>query len=312
MKAFLKFVEIQTKVASVFPFMMGTLMALYLDQNIDGLNLILMLVSLICIDMATTGYNHLFDYKRALLKTGYHYEHHNPISSGELKVTSAQIGLMLLVGMGAIAGILLVLRTDMLILILGGLAFGVGLGYSMGPLPLSRTILGELFSGVFMGGLITFISAYIHFDAAQIIRIYNIDQIVTLWINFSLVLPILMISIPLIFLISNIMLANNICDMTEDLINKRYTLPISIGLVNSKRLYFGLVVGAYLALLIGMILKILPFHFALVDLTIPVIWIQTQAFLREPVKSKTFKMAVKNFILFAMAMVLSMILALWI
>ena len=311
MKAFLKFVEIQTKVASVFPFMMGTLMALYLDQNIDGLNLILMLVSLICIDMATTGYNHLFDYKRALLKTGYHYEHHNPISSGELKVTSAQIGLMLLVGMGAIAGILLVLRTDMLILILGGLAFGVGLGYSMGPLPLSRTILGELFSGVFMGGLITFISAYIHFDAAQIIRIYNIDQIVTLWINFSLVLPILMISIPLIFLISNIMLANNICDMSEDFINKRYTLPISIGLVNSKRLYFGLVVGAYLALLIGMILKILPFQFALVDLTIPVIWIQTQAFLREPVKSKTFKMAVKNFILFAMAMVLSMILALW-
>ncbi len=311
MKAFLKFVEIQTKVASVFPFMMGTLMALYLEQNIDGLNLILMLVSLICIDMATTGYNHLFDYKRALLKTGYHYEQHNPISSGELKVTSAQIGLMLLVGMGAIAGILLVLRTDMLILILGGLAFGVGLGYSMGPLPLSRTILGELFSGVFMGGLITFISAYIHFDAAQIIRIYNIDQIVTLWINFSLVLPILMISIPLIFLISNIMLANNICDMSEDFINKRYTLPISIGLVNSKRLYFGLVVGAYLALLIGMILKILPFQFALVDLTIPVIWIQTQAFLREPVKSKTFKMAVKNFILFAMAMVLSMILALW-
>lgn len=311
MKAFLKFVEIQTKVASVFPFMMGTLMALYLDQNIDGFNLFLMLISLICIDMATTGYNHLFDYKRALLKTGYHYEQHNPISSGELKVTSAQIGLMLLVGMGAIAGILLVLRTDMLILILGGLAFGVGLGYSMGPLPLSRTILGELFSGVFMGGLITFISAYIHFDAAQIIRIYNIDQIVTLWINFSLVLPILMISIPLIFLISNIMLANNICDMSEDFINKRYTLPISIGLVNSKRLYFGLVVGAYLALLIGMILKILPFQFALVDLTIPVIWIQTQAFLREPVKSKTFKMAVKNFILFAMAMVLSMILALW-
>ena len=160
MKAFLKFVEIQTKVASIFPFLLGTLMAQYLDQNIDGFNLVLMLISLICIDMATTGYNHLFDYKRALLKTGYHFEHHNPISSGELKETSAQVGLIILVGLGAIAGIVLVLRTDVLILILGGLAFAVGLGYSMGPLPLSRTILGELFSGVFMGGLITFISAY--------------------------------------------------------------------------------------------------------------------------------------------------------
>lgn len=311
MKAFLKFVEIQTKVASIFPFLLGTLMAQYLDQNIDGFNLVLMLISLICIDMATTGYNHLFDYKRALLKTGYHFEHHNPISSGELKETSAQVGLIILVGLGAIAGIVLVLRTDVLILILGGLAFAVGLGYSMGPLPLSRTILGELFSGVFMGGLITFISAYIHFDAAHIIRIYNIDQIVTLWINFGLVLPILMISIPLIFLISNIMLANNMCDMSEDIVNKRYTLPISIGLKMSKKLYFGLVVGAYLALLVGMILKILPFHFVLVDLTIPFIWVQTQAFLREPVKSKTFKMAVKNFIVFAMAMVLSLVLAIW-
>lgn len=311
MKAFLKFVEIQTKVASIFPFLLGTLMALYLDQNIDGFNLVLMLISLICIDMATTGYNHLFDYKRAILKTGYHFEHHNPISSGELKETSAQVGLMILVGLGALAGILLVLRTDVLILVLGGLAFAVGLGYSMGPLPLSRTILGELFSGVFMGGFITFISAYIHFDAARIIRIYNIDQIVTLWINFGLVLPILMISIPLIFLISNIMLANNMCDMSEDIVNKRYTLPISIGLKMSKRLYFSLVVGAYLALLVGMILKLIPFHFALVDLTIPFIWGQTQAFLKEPVKSKTFKMAVKNFILFAMAMVLSLILAIW-
>ena len=311
MRAFLKFVEIQTKVASVLPFVLGTLMALYLEQSIDGFNLVLMLISLICIDMATTGYNHLFDYKRALLKTGYHYEHHNPISSGALKESSARMGLMILVGLGAFAGILLVFRTDALILILGGLAFAVGLGYSMGPLPLSRTILGELFSGVFMGGLITFISAYIHFDAAHIIRIYNISQIVTIWVNFGLVLPILMISIPLIFLISNIMLANNMCDMSEDIVNKRYTLPISIGLKMSKRLYFSLVVGAYLALLVGMILKLLPFHFALVALTIPLIWVQTQTFLREPVKSKTFKMAVKNFIFFAMAMVLSLILAIW-
>ena len=247
-------------------------MAVYLNQTINGINLMLMFISLICIDMATTGFNHLFDYKRAILKTGFHYQHHNPIASGELRESTASKGLIGLVLVGVIAGVFLVTRTDWLVFVLGGLAFGVGLGYSMGPLPISRTILGELFSGIFMGGLIPIIAAYIHFDAAHVIRLSAINRIVSVWINFNLILPILMISIPLIFLISNIMLANNICDVSEDLANKRYTLPVSIGIKNSKMLYIALVMGAYISVLVGMLLEVLPYYLALVGLVLPFIW----------------------------------------
>ena len=73
-KKFLKFVEIQTKVASVIPFSIGTLMALIKHNSINIPNAILMFVSLLCIDMATTGLNHYYDNKRVILKSGYHYQ----------------------------------------------------------------------------------------------------------------------------------------------------------------------------------------------------------------------------------------------
>ncbi len=42
-----------------------------------------------------------------------------------------------------------------------------------------------------------------------------------------------LVSIPMIVGIANIMLANNICDLEEDIANKRHTLPYYIGKKNA-------------------------------------------------------------------------------
>ena len=65
-----KLVEIQTKVASMIPFLFGTLYALFRFQQFDGYHFALMLASLLSFDMATTAINNYYDYKKRLKRTG--------------------------------------------------------------------------------------------------------------------------------------------------------------------------------------------------------------------------------------------------
>ena len=57
LKSFLKYVEIQTKAASMIPFAAGTVFAYYRFQRFSFTNFILMLVSLLSFDMTTTAIN---------------------------------------------------------------------------------------------------------------------------------------------------------------------------------------------------------------------------------------------------------------
>ncbi len=308
-KAFLKLVEIRTKVASMFPLLLGTLMAYHAIQRLDVINFLLMFVSLLCIDLTTTGLNHYFDYKRAYLKTGYHYEAHNPVSSGEFSPGKALSLLILLACVGMIAGLVLVYRTDLVVLMLGALAFAVGIGYSTGPLPLSRTILGELFSGFFMGALIPFLAFYIHLPVNYIGTLEVVEGTIEIAFNIIKIAPLLFASLPMVLFIANIMLANNICDAEEDIVNKRYTLPISIGRKNSLKLYQSNVIIAYGIVICSVLIKIMPMGYLLTLIASPMLYKQTQLFVSNPKKSETFKLSVKNFMVFSSMSLLGLFVA---
>lgn len=309
-KNFLRFVEIQTKVASVIPFSIGTLYAIYAGYSLNILNLLLMFTSLLCVDMMTTGLNHYMDFKKAYLKEGYHYEVHNPMGKGAVGQRAAKKILIGLFVIGFMAGVVLVYRTDFWVLLLGALAFGVGLTYSMGPLPISRTVLGEISSGFFMGGLIPFIAFYIHAHIEPLMTVSLNKGLFLLSIEIQTLLPIIGISMPLIALIANIMLANNICDMEEDFINKRYTLPIAMGKEKALTLYKGMVCFSVLVIGLGILTRLLPVSFAVVFVGIPLFIKQTKFFVENPIKGKTFIGAVKNFVMFGILLILGLVLAL--
>ena len=95
-KSFLKLVEIQTKVASIIPFLLGTLFVLFYYNSFNLLNFFYMLVSLLCIDMSTTTINNYIDYKKANKKEGYGYESHNAIVRDNIKERNVLIVLFLL------------------------------------------------------------------------------------------------------------------------------------------------------------------------------------------------------------------------
>ncbi len=298
---FFKLVEIRTKTASIIPFFMGTLYAFFRFQEFHGFHFLLMLISLLSFDMATTAINNYYDYKRAVKTDGYGYEVHNAVVQYKLKESTVVTVIITLLFVAAVAGFWIFIETDILIFLLGGLSFLVGILYSFGPLAISRMPLGELFSGLFMGFVILFISSYIHLEQGQIVLLMLEDKWLTVHVDIREVLLMLLVSIPAIAGIGNIMLANNICDMEEDVENKRYTLPVYIGKTLALKLFRLVYYVSYLDLIVLYLLGVHPVLLVLVLITFIPLRKNITLFVRNQSKAETFGLAVQNFIILNMA-----------
>ncbi|MGO1368905.1 1,4-dihydroxy-2-naphthoate polyprenyltransferase [Senegalia sp. (in: firmicutes)] len=308
-KSFFKLVEIQTKVASVIPFSLGTIYTIYRYNNFEFINFLLMLISLISFDMSTTAINNYIDYKKAIKKEGFGYEEHNAIVNYNMKEKTVIFTIFVLLFIAIIAGLNLYLNTNYIVLIIGIISFSVGVLYSFGPIPISRMPLGEIFSGAFMGFVIPFLSIYIHrFNKGLIDMNINLPQI-SIELNIVEIIVLFLISLPTFIAISNLMLSNNICDIEDDIENKRYTLPIYIGKSNSLKLYKYLYYIIYIDIILAIILKILPITSILVLFTFIPIKKNINIFSKKQSKKETFALAVKNFIIINITYILIILLA---
>jgi 1,4-dihydroxy-2-naphthoate polyprenyltransferase len=302
--SFLSFVEIQTKVASVIPFMLGSLYAFYRYGSFKVYNFIIMFVSLICFDMATTAINNYIDFKKAIKKKGYGYEEHNAMVKNGIREHTALGIIFTLITIAAVLGLFLTINTNLVVLLIGIISFGIGIFYTFGPIPISRMPLGEAFSGFFMGFIILFLAIFIHVYDKNIAYITYINDILSLNVNILEVLRILLLSIPTVGGIANIMLANNICDLEDDIVNQRFTLVYYIGRENALKLFAFLYYIGYAAIIVSAILKTAPLALLLVLLTLIPVYKNIRIFSAKPVKSKTFILSVKNMVLMNVAQVL--------
>jgi 1,4-dihydroxy-2-naphthoate polyprenyltransferase len=121
-------------------------------------------------------------------------------------------------------------------------------------------------------------------------------------------LQMMLISVLPICGIANIMLANNICDIEDDVANRRYTLPVYIGREKALRLFKFIYYIGYLAVVIALLLGIVPILSALVLLTLIPVNKNIKAFYKLQTKKETFALAVKNFIVCNIAFVFSIVL----
>ena len=306
--SFLKLVEIQTKVASIIPYLVGTVFALYKFDNFNMKNAILLFLSMIIFDMTVTAINNYVDYIKAIKKEGFGYEEHNAITKYGLKPKTVLGIIIVMLILSSSLGILLFLNTNIIILLVGLVCFTIGIFYSFGPIPISRTPFGEIFSGITMGFFITFLAIYIHIFDKGILNISIIDGNFELMINLKVIISIFVISIPLIVGIANIMLANNICDIEDDFINRRFTLPIYIGKENALNIFKYLYYIGFIGVIIGVILKVLP----IISLLVLVVFIpinkNIKSFYIVQSKKDTFILAVKNFILLNVTYIFTIVL----
>jgi|LSQX01.1.fsa_nt_gb 1,4-dihydroxy-2-naphthoate octaprenyltransferase len=312
LRSFLKLVEIQTKVASMVPFALGTVWALYRYGEFNFLNFLLMLISLLCFDMATTAINNYMDFKKAKKVSGYNYEKHNAIVRDRLKESTVVGVILFLLIVASVSGFILYLQTSPVVLIIGVLSFMVGILYTSGPVPISRMPLGEVFSGFFMGFVIVFLSAFIHVHNKSNIALLSYrENMLTIGLNPAEILRIFFVSLPGILGIANIMLANNICDIEDDIVNKRYTLPICIGKEKALKLFKILYYTAY-ADILGLILaRILPLTSVLILATLPIVNKNIKTFFKEQSKASTFVFSVKNFLIINVTEVLTICIGLF-
>ncbi|HHT7802596.1 1,4-dihydroxy-2-naphthoate polyprenyltransferase [Streptococcus suis] len=303
---FLEFVELKTKVASVFPMTIGILWAFYRYQTFNWLNTLLFVLAVLSFDMCTTAINNSMDFHKA--KDEVYRQESNVIGKFALDFKQ-MIGIVLgLLVFSSLVSLILVWQTSWLLLPMGAVCFLIGIFYTFGPIPLSRMPLGEVFSGVTMGLGIFLLAVFI--QAPDSLLLARLDgQWLSLQVDWIKVLEILFMSLPLVTLIANIMLANNTCDLEEDIRNHRYTLVYYIGKKHALQLYFTLASLPWLLWLIYCLTGFLPIWALLGLLGIIPAYKSLKRFLKKQVKGETFIEAVKSFVLFAAIYVLFLVVA---
>ena len=105
------------------------------------------------------------------------------------------------------------------------------------------------------------------------------------------------VATPTISGIANIMLANNICDREDDIENRRYTLPVYVGNNLALKIFKWIYYIAYMDLVVLIIMRVEPVLSILSLLTFIIVNRNIRTFEGEHIKSKTFILSVKNFLI---------------
>ncbi|GAB9259272.1 UbiA family prenyltransferase [Ligilactobacillus animalis] len=294
MQRFKALVQAQTTLLTVLPLLLGTIMAAYYYHHVNLGETFLLIFSAICFHLAVNGHNQLSDYRRYQNSTAAQNSTNNIIKCFDISIPWAYSVLAILLLLFAGSGLYLAYLSGWPLLLLGSLSFLVGYCYSGGPYPMSQIPLGELASGLAMGLNITLIGVYIN--------IYNAPTYNNwFWLTGSIV------TLPAVFTIANIMLANNICDKDEDVVIGRKTLAYYLGTKHSLTLLQANYVLSYLGLILSAVLGYLPWLVLLSLLTVKSDYQLVQGFVKAPDKVTTFP---RNVLLFHKIVGLEVILGL--
>ncbi|WP_394238106.1 1,4-dihydroxy-2-naphthoate polyprenyltransferase [Niallia oryzisoli] len=305
LRTFLKLIEIQTKVASLFPFLVGLLFVVYRFETFKPLNTVIFFSSMLIFDLTTTAINNYMDYKKAT--TDEYRKRENIIGQANISVRLVRNTIITMLLIATALGIWLVFRTDLLVLFLGIICFIIGVFYTYGPVPISRMPLGEVFSGVTMGFGILFLIVYVNAYDQGIANLILDGHTLTLGMNLALLGEIVWVSLPCIFTIANIMLANNICDLEDDIKNLRFTLPYYIGKKTAIALYNVLYIATFVSILTAVLFDVLPTIMLLSLLIIIPVSKHITLFNKKQIKSETFHLAIKNLVLVNGSIIMMMV-----
>ena len=283
-KRFLDYVEIRTKITSIFAFLYTIALLLYQKQQIRWGLTLLFFAAMFIFDLTTTAINNYIDTKK---------DDHQTL---QFKRGTALIIIYVLFTVSAALGLMLAYETDLVVFLVGGLCFLCGVFYTYGPLPISRMPLGEALSGLFYGLLIPFLLLYINTPAGTYLDLHVNFSTIFLKLQVVPLLSLFVFSLIPIAVTANIMLANNICDLEKDIAVKRHTLPYYIG-KNALYLFAGLYYMTYAAIIIMVVTRIFsPICLLALVGMLPVQRNIHNFFLKQD-KATTFILAIKNYII---------------
>ena len=275
-------VQIQTIIISALPYIIGSLMASYYYHHFNLSYCLWLFLAVISFHLAVNGHNQYTDYLR--YKKNHVTSYNNILEKFNISQKWARNVIILLTLVSATIGIILSFKVGWIILLIGFFSYLIGYCYSGGPYPILKTPFGEPASGITMGYNITLLGIYVN--------IYNIHPFDSFFWAKAII-----VACPAIFAIANVMLANNICDVEEDVKIGRKTLPFYIGRKNALTVLCIYYVLAYIFLILSVVLHYLPTLALGSLLTIPLVYRSTRTFVKDPHKETTFKGILMNVLL---------------
>lgn len=208
-RQFFAVVELRTKVISVSTYLLATLYAAARGVPVEPGPALLLAVAVLCVDMGTTAFNSFFDYLRGVDSPLYTSEPDKVLVHERVPAAYAlfiSVGLYLI---AAVTGLAVAAVSSWWIVAAGMVSMVVGFVYTGGPLPISRTPLGELFAGGFLGTVLFLVVYAVHAG--------SVDA------------PALVASLPSTLVIAAVLTVNNTCDLDGDRAAGRRTLSILVG-----------------------------------------------------------------------------------
>ncbi|MHA6252308.1 1,4-dihydroxy-2-naphthoate polyprenyltransferase [Oceanobacillus sp. CAU 1775] len=225
-----------TLTASFIPVFVGTMLSM-IDGQINWFLFAAMLIASMLIQAATNMFNEYYDYKLGL-DTEESVGIGGTIVRDGIKPKTVRDLAFIFYGISILLGIYICMASSWWIAVIGLVCMAVGYLYTGGPIPISYTPFGELFSGVLMGTVIIAITYFIQ--------------------TLTLTTEVIWISIPVSIFIGSINLSNNIRDRDGDQLGGRKTIAVLIGREKAITLLAISFVVAYATTLGLIIVGILP------------------------------------------------------
>lgn len=219
-----------TWAAAILPVLLSTVLALVAQGSVSITLVISLLIICILMQAAVNTINDYYDFVKGADSIDNQddptdavlvYNNINPRSA--LRLALAFLGVALLIG------VYVILHAGWIPLAIGLLGALIIMLYSAGKSPISYLPIGELVSGLTMGGLIPLACFYV--------------------LVGTLDLRVLLLALPIIAGIALIMFTNNTCDIEKDILAGRKTLSVLLGYKNARKWYRAILVLWNLAII---------------------------------------------------------------
>lgn len=232
--------------AAIVPVVVGTLVAA--EESFSLVRFLLAFVGAIAIQAGTNLVNDYFDYVKGV--DGPHTL--GPAGLIQRNVLSPRAVLIMGIGwfaVGSLAGLILVAMTGPGLLLLGLASVAAGFFYTAAPVSLAYIGLGELTVFLFMGPVIVTGAYYVQTEQWS-------------W------QPVI-VALPIAFLVTAILQANNLRDVENDREHGKRTLATLIG-PRAATVEYGVLIGAtYVVLLLLVLADIAPWPVLVAAITAP-------------------------------------------
>lgn len=277
-KQFWELTEIYTAPLNLFIILLGYAIANFQLNSVPSPEFFLFVLIIVMFHITVNVFNHYMDYRNA--SDEKYKQQTNIIGRDHLDlrfVRNFYLGNLLI---SFLLGLVLVWRTNWVIGVLGIIGFYIGLFYSYGRRPLNSLPIAEALTGTASGFFITVVSYYLTVYQTHVITPAMIGNV-------------FLISLPLVLMMFNNLLANNTCDLEEDIENHRKTLVYYLGKPAAVKVLLSVYVFSFLWLIVLVVAGLAPWTILFLVFLFPKNWQNLKRYRALQDKRTTFPIVLK-------------------